>query len=157
VSAVLTVCLLVACGGSSPSAPAAGEAQLEHASWELVIAERSAAGITTPLPRDAHLDEIARRFSRAMRDQGFFSHTTPAGETLVARLEAEGYAFSGAGENIARVSNVPDPAAYAHRILMESPGHRGNLLDAGFDRIGVGASTRGRTVWITQIYVRSGR
>ena len=150
--------LLVACGSSSSAtSPAPGQAELENGSYQLVNAERVAAGVSPELDRDPVLDEIARHFSRSMRDEGFFAHVTPSGQTLGARLAAKGYSFIAAGENIARVANVPDPAAYAHLLLMENPGHRQNILGSKFQRVGVGVAIEGTTVWITQIYVRRTR
>lgn len=151
----LGFCLLIGCSGSSSTtSPAAGQAELEHGSYQLVNAERTEAGVSPRLTRDAALDDIARQFSQSMRDEGFFSHVTPTGKTLRSRLAKEGYSFLVAGENIARVTNSPDPAAYAHSLLMDNPGHRGNILGPKFQRLGVGVAIDGQTVWITQIYVR---
>lgn len=152
----LVLCFLVACGGSGPTSPAVGPADFESASFDLVNAERSSEGLST-LARDATLDELARRFSRSMRDEGFFSHESPSGETLVDRLRAAGYPFGVAAENIAQVTNTLDPAAEAHRILMESRGHRNNILGERYERMGVGVAVRDRTVWFTQIYAGRSR
>ena len=59
-----------------------------------------------------------------------------------------------AGENIARVTNAPDPASHAHSLLMKNPGHRGNILGESYRRLGVGVAVEGRTVWITQLFVQ---
>lgn len=152
-------CLLVAGGGggSNPVAPDQGRAQLEQGSYQLVNAERTANDVSPQLEREEILDEIARLHSEAMRDHGFFSHTDPEGRSVRERLEAKGYFFTAAGENIAKVENASDPAGYAHRLLMGNPGHRDNILGELYQEMGVGVAIEGRTVWITQIYVRRTR
>ena len=153
----LLVSLLVACSsGSGVTAPEEGRAELEYSSFTLINAERVASEVSPELERRATLDEIARRHSERMRDEGFFSHTTPEGQSLRDRLVAEGYSFTAAGENIAQVTNAPDPASHAHRLLMGNRAHRNNILGDGYREVGVGVAIEGRTVWITQIYVRSG-
>ncbi len=156
----VVLCLLVACGGggsSSPTSADQGRAELEQGSFQLVNAERTAANVSPRLIREDILDEIARLHSELMRDQGFFSHTDPQGRTVRSRLEAKGYFFTAAGENIAKVENVVDPAGYAHQLLMGNPGHRRNILGEIYQEMGVGVAIEGRTVWITQIYVRRTR
>ncbi len=151
--------LLIACGGgaSSPASPDRGRAELEQGSFQLVNAERDAAGVSPRLVRKEILDRIARLHSERMRDRGFFSHTDPEGRTVRTRLEAEGYFFTAAGENIARVENAGDPVGHAHELLMENPGHRDNILGEVYQEMGVGVAIEGRTVWLTQIYVRRTR
>jgi uncharacterized protein YkwD len=141
-------------GGSSPTSPSSnnGLAQIEHASYRLVNVERDAAHVDPTLGGDPELSAIARAYSEEMRDQGFFSHTSPAGRTLAQRLVEAGYRFTYAGENLARVSGAGDPASYAHTLLMDNPSHRGNILGTQFAKLGVGVAFEGRTVWITQIY-----
>lgn len=140
-------------GGSGPTSPGANLAQIENDSFQLVNEERVVNAISPRLGGDSELASIARGHSERMRDEGFFSHTSPSGETLGQRLKRNGYSFSFVGENLARVTNVGDPAGFAHSLLMQNPAHRGNILSTRFTRLGVGVAFDRSTVWITQIYV----
>ena len=89
-----------------------------------------------------------------MRDLGYFSHVDPQGMDVADRLHAASIRFSAAAENLIRVQNATNPAAYAHQQFMASPDHRANILDPRFRRIGIGAARRGDTWWITENFVK---
>jgi uncharacterized protein YkwD len=149
--------LLAACGGSSgsPTDPGgASVAQVEAQSFALVNQARQAEGVQPQLVHDPRLDEVARAYSEAMRDRGFFSHVDPEGHDFVFRLQQGGIGFRAAGENLARVMNASDPAAFAHQLFLENPAHRANILDPRLTDAGVGVAREGRTYWITQLYIR---
>jgi len=151
------VLFFAACGGSggSPTDPGgASVAQVEAQSFALVNQARQAEGVQPQLVHDARLDEVARAYSEAMRDRGFFSHIDPEGHDFVFRLQQGGIGFRAAGENLARVMNASDPAAFAHQLFLENPEHRGNILDPRLTDAGVGVAREGRTYWITQLYIR---
>lgn len=154
-SLLVLALLAAACGGgSSPTSPGGQSlAELENNSFLLVNMERSDESVP-PTRSDPDLSAIARQHSVQMRDEGFFSHTSPDGQGLLDRLQEAGYPFSFAGENLAKVSNSGNPVLYAHTLLMQNPDHRHNILDERFKVLGVGIATRGDTVWITQIFVR---
>ena len=71
-----------------------------------------------------------------------------------ARLRAAGIPFSAAGENLAKITSVPNPAGFAHQQFMDSPGHRDVILDSRFRLAGVGVARSGDTYWLTQIYIQ---
>lgn len=119
----------------------------------LMNAGRRRAGLAE-LVLDPVLGEVARRHSRDMRDRDFFDHADPAGRTMRERLRAAGVPYREAAENVAHVYDVPDPAAYMHRILMESPPHRRNLLHPRVTRVGIGVARRGTAYWLTEVFVR---
>jgi uncharacterized protein YkwD len=52
------------------------------------------------------------------------------------------------GENIAQGTNVS--VAKLHDALMNSTGHRENILSTTFTRIGIGVFRQGNALWITQ-------
>lgn len=141
-------------GGGGPTAPQPlPTAQVEAGSFGLINAARGVAGVA-PVVLDPALSAIARAHSAAMRDLGFFDHVDPQGHSFADRLRAAGQPYSSAGENLARVSNAPDPAAFAHQRLLESGEHRSTMLNPIYDRVGVGVARSGDTYWITQLYVR---
>ena len=89
-----------------------------------------------PLSIDVRLQCAARKHSRAMGDDGFFAHDDPnTGTSPFDRIEAEGYAFSAAGENIA--AGYASPADVVQGWL-DSDGHCANLMGGAYTHIGVG-------------------
>jgi uncharacterized protein YkwD len=54
------------------------------------------------------------------------------------------------GENVARARSLPS----AHRALWDSPAHRGNLLDEGFEAVGLGVAVEPSVgVWVCELFV----
>lgn len=100
---------------------------------ELVNKERVKAGLGT-LVMDDKLVAVARKHSVDMFARGYFAHENPDGLSPFDRMEAGGVKFLAAGENLAL---APD-ADKAHVGLMNSPGHRANILSADFNKVGIG-------------------
>jgi uncharacterized protein YkwD len=95
-------------------------------------AQRQANGIAA-LSLDPELTKAAN--IRAQEIATLFSHTRPDGRKCFTVLDQIGYSYWSAGENIA--------AGYGNSSAvmngwMNSPGHRSNILNAGFKRLGVG-------------------
>ncbi|WP_164001954.1 CAP domain-containing protein [Pyxidicoccus caerfyrddinensis] len=89
------------------------------------------------LAPDRVLDRVAQAYSDRMASEGFFAHVAPDGSTLTQRLPDDAR-YVRAGENLGLASG---PLA-AHFGIEHSPGHRRNLLDAGFRFMGVGVTFR---------------
>lgn len=106
---------------------------LEKQMLDLVNQERQAAGLN-PLAPDPELTEVARRHSADMFARGYFAHDTPEGITPFERMRAADVRFITAGENLALAPTLP----LAHNGLMNSPGHRANILRGTFGRVGIG-------------------
>lgn len=141
-------------GSDSPTAPAdLPTSAVEAQSFNLVNNARQNEAVDPELAQDGLLTEIARAHSEAMRDQGFFSHTSPQGQSLRDRLRTAGVAFRTAGENLAQVQGGVDPAGDAHRLLMQSASHRSNILSPKYSMLGVGVAKSGDTYWVTQVYL----
>jgi uncharacterized protein YkwD len=126
---------------------------VESQSLQLINQTRAQEGLPQLVP-DPRLAEIARAYSAAMRDRGFFSHEDPEGDDFVDRLRAGGVTFTRAAENLAMISNAGDPAGFAHQRFLQNPEHRANILDGRLTHAGVGVARRGSTYWITQLFVR---
>ena len=119
---------------------------LEQKMLELVNQERAAAGLR-PLAPDPELTEVARRHSADMFARGYFAHDTPEGLTPFDRMRAANIRFLTAGENLALAPTL----AVAHNGLMNSPGHRENILRPQFGRVGIGIMDGGlRGLMISQ-------
>ncbi|OGH18227.1 MAG: hypothetical protein A3F31_02680 [Candidatus Levybacteria bacterium RIFCSPHIGHO2_12_FULL_38_12] len=108
----------------------------EKQMFELVNKERTSAGLL-PLLFDEELSEVGLEHSKDMFERGYFSHHTPEGAGPVDRMV--GISFSVAGENLALAPSVD----LAMQGLMNSPGHRANILSEKFHKIGIGAVDAG--------------
>lgn len=106
---------------------------LEAQMLEMVNRERVANGLK-PLAPDPELTEVARRHSADMLTRGYFAHNTPEGKSPFDRMRESGVQFLTAGENLALAPTV----SIAHTGLMNSPGHRANILRPQFGRLGIG-------------------
>ncbi|HET7112395.1 MAG TPA: CAP domain-containing protein, partial [Pyrinomonadaceae bacterium] len=106
---------------------------LEKQMLDLVNAERVANGLQ-PLAPDPELTEVARRHSADMFARGYFAHDTPEGRTPFDRMHESNIRFLTAGENLALAPTL----SIAHTGLMNSPGHRRNILRPQFGRVGIG-------------------
>lgn len=99
----------------------------------LVNEERAKAGLPA-LKVDMKLTELARKKSQDMVDKNYFSHTSPTYGSPFDMMKAAGVTYKYAGENLAGASKVET----AHVNLMNSPGHRANILNTNYDHIGIG-------------------
>jgi len=106
---------------------------LEKRMLDLVNQERAAAGLR-PLAADPEMTEVARRHSADMFARGYFAHDTPEGLTPFDRMRQSDVEFLTAGENLALAPTLQ----VAHTGLMNSPGHRANILRPQFGRVGIG-------------------
>lgn len=84
---------------------------------------------------DENLNAIATRFAGDMRMRNYFSHRSPDGATMVTRLRDGGAVYRAAGENIAKGQKSPRAVMTA---WMNSPGHRANIMNGRYHRIGIG-------------------
>lgn len=100
----------------------------------LVNKQREKAGIGV-LVMDEKLKEVARNHCRDMFAKGYFSHYTREGLSAFDRMEKAGILYREAGENLALSPN----ADLAMQGLMESPGHKANILALTFGKVGIGA------------------
>ena len=87
--------------------------------------------------------------TRAKEIVNFFSHTRPNGSSCFTVLSENGISYNGAGENIAYGQSSPDEVMTA---WMNSAGHRANILNASFTRLGVGVYESGGTLYWTQLF-----
>jgi len=109
------------------------DAASEQRMLTLVNAERTKRGLR-PLVLSSSLTGVARAYARDMFERGYFSHVSPEGLTPPDRLDRAGIPYGVMGENLALAPDV----LIAHDGLMNSPGHRANILGASFRRVGIG-------------------
>lgn len=141
--------------------------ELEREMLELINQERRAAGLSD-LQLEQRLNESSEDHSQWMLAQDIFSHTGAGGSSSNARMVAASFDFSGSwrsGENIG-MQSIRGAAGYSddvediHDRLMNSAGHRANILNTNYDYIGIGIEIgdyKGYTVvMITQNFASTG-
>jgi uncharacterized protein YkwD len=113
-------------------------AELEAKMLELVNEERAKAGLK-PVKADPELTVVARAHSNDMFKRGYFAHVNPDGKDPFDRMKESNVHFRAAGENLALAQTLE----IAHTNLMNSPGHRANILNPSFGRLGIGVMDGG--------------
>jgi uncharacterized protein YkwD len=116
----------------------------ERRMLELLNETRKAAGVG-PLAADAQLRRVAAGHTQDMIDHAFFGHVSPSQGTPQDRLKRSGLLVSQFGENIASASTPEE----AHSGLMESPGHRANMISAAFTHVGIAAGKNASGLVVT--------
>ncbi|MGE5530336.1 MAG: CAP domain-containing protein [Patescibacteria group bacterium] len=106
--------------------------------YQQVNAERAKVGLAA-LQIDYRLVQTARAKSQDMIRHNYFSHQSPTLGSPFDQMRAAGITYRMAGENIAGNSS----AAGAMQAWMNSPGHRANILNAGYTHIGIGVAVGG--------------
>ncbi|WP_462413352.1 CAP domain-containing protein [Neobacillus sp. Marseille-QA0830] len=86
---------------------------------------------------DQHVRDTARKHSNDMAVNNYFSHTNLKGQSPFDRMKEDEIIYYLAGENLAygQLSSI-----FAHEGLMNSLGHRENILRDGFEYLGVGVA-----------------
>ena len=101
---------------------------------ELVNVERSKKGLK-PLSVDWQLSRVARIKSQDMKDKGYFSHESPTYGSPFNMMKSFGISYRFAAENIAKGQKTPEAVVSS---WMNSSGHRANILNSNYSKIGVG-------------------
>lgn len=114
------------------------DADAETQMLTLVNRARAENGLE-PVEVDPTIRDVARAYSTTMFQQGYFAHVDQNGATPFDRMRAGGATFRAAGENLALAPTVQ----IAHDGLMNSPGHRANILNPRYRRIGIGVADGG--------------
>lgn len=105
----------------------------ENEMLKLVNQERTSHGLSS-MEMDGSLRQLARNHAKDMFSRGYFSHYTPEGLSPFDRMKDADIAYIYAGENLALAPDVEK----AEAGLMDSPGHRENILNPNFNKIGIG-------------------
>ena len=100
-----------------------------------------------PLAADACLARHARRQAERMAAAGRLSHTPDLGRV------ARACGLRAWGENVARTLSTDDGRGVVG-LWMDSPGHRRNLLDGTYRRVGHAAVRKGGGWWVVQLLGR---
>lgn len=123
----------------TPAPVPAGLTAEEQEMFNLVNQERVKAGVA-PLKIDMRLVESARIKSQDMIDKNYFDHTSPTwGQFYVIIRQKVNSDYGYLGENLAGAPSV----SKAHNSLMNSTGHRQNILNPNYKYIGIGIKKGG--------------
>ncbi|WP_406687003.1 CAP domain-containing protein [Rossellomorea vietnamensis] len=108
----------------------------EYQLFDLTNATRVEKGLNV-LSWDSLVRDTARKHSLDMAEQDYFSHTNLEGQSPFDRMEEDQVAFRTAGENLAygQLSSI-----FAHEGLMNSKGHRENILQPHYEHLGIGVA-----------------
>lgn len=117
-----------------PAPDVAGLSADEQQMLNLINEERAKAGVA-PLQADMRLVQSARKKSQDMIDNNYFSHTSPTLGSFAELIRSTtGGDYGYIGENLAGAPSVE----IAHKNLMNSEGHRKNILNPNYTHIGIG-------------------
>ena len=130
--------LLAATPNPAGAAASSDEAQLASELVSFANRERAARGLPA-LAVDSYANGVAQEWSEHQRASGSLAHRPD----LASRYGA----YPAAGQN---VGTTTSSAGSLHREFMASSAHRRNMLQPGFDAVGVGvACTRDGRMWVT--------
>lgn len=138
---------------SKPETPDNNTPETENQSYlnqvlKLVNAERAKAGLAA-LTVDKNAQAAAQ--VRALEIETSFSHTRPNGSSFSTALKEQNVSYRTAGENIAWGQRSPEAVMEA---WMNSAGHRANIMNANYTKIGIGyhQNARGVNYW-SQLFI----
>ncbi len=126
----------------------AGVLEYENQVIRLVNEIRVKNGLSA-LTADWELSRVARFKSQDMKDNNYFSHTSPVYGSPFQMIKNFGISYRAAAENIAKGQATPEAVVNA---WMNSSGHRANILNGSYNKIGVGYVADGK-YW-TQMFIK---
>lgn len=98
---------------------------------------------------------VARKHSRDMARKDYFEHENVLGQTPFDRLEQARVTDVIAGENLAKIRGYDIPVQRAQIGLMNSPGHRANILNEGYNCVGIGIiKSQNESFYFTQNFAK---
>jgi uncharacterized protein YkwD len=140
-SGAVAVLILVLAGLLVPPAPTAAhaEAGLESQFVAALNSARASQGLPA-LAIAGELTSVARAHSRVMADADHLHHNPDLGSAVSGWRKI--------GENVGRGPSVSS----IHGALMNSPGHRRNILDPDWTQLGMGVVVEDGQLWVTQVF-----
>jgi uncharacterized protein YkwD len=117
-----------------------------------IVAATNIARATKGLPAltlNAALTAAAQKKANDMVAHGYFAHSSPTGVTPWSFIDAAGYEYIEAGENLGSGFKTADGLM---KGWMNSPTHKANIMGTQYEEIGVAsvkAVRNGKSVWYT--------
>ena len=116
---------------------------------DLINRERAKVRLQ-PVRSNQPLTDAARKHSVLMAQHKKLSHQFPGEPALDVRLASENVRSDRESENVALAQDPPT----AHQALLDSPAHRGAILDPRSDSVGVGVVRSGNYLYVTEDFAR---
>ncbi len=113
----------------------------------LVNKARNENGLSS-LTLNSSLSNVAQKKAEDMKNNNYFSHTSPTYGSPFDMIKSFGINYKTAGENIAMGQKTAEAVFNA---WMNSSGHRANILNKNFTQMGIGY-TSGNTYW-SQMFI----
>lgn len=125
--------------------------QEEKTLVELINEERINRNLNS-LQMDENLCKVAKLKAEDMKQNNYFSHISPTYGSPFDMMKKFGINYNMAGENIALNSNV----IKAHYSLMNSEGHRANILNPYYNKVGVGIvkNKEGNGIIVVEMFIK---
>lgn len=111
---------------------------------DLVNNERTKYGLSA-VTLNTSLNNVAQVKAEDMKNNNYFSHTSPTYGSPFEMMKSFGISYRTAGENIAKGQNSPQQVVNA---WMNSEGHRKNILNSAFTQMGLGFSGQDSKYWV---------
>ncbi len=124
------------------------QSPMEKQLFDLVNHEREKAGLSKLEWSDLAAN-AARQHARMLAEKNELSHQFTGEPSLPERLGATGVRFTSAAENVARTEHIED----VHLALMNSPGHRANILSPKYNSAGIGVVEEKGRIFVTQDFI----
>ncbi|MFC1749370.1 CAP domain-containing protein [Pseudomonadota bacterium] len=108
-----------------------------------------------PVRMQEDLREVARAHSEDMAKKDYFDHVNLSAQSPADRLKMSGVTDVISGENLAKIGGHPNPTQFAETGLMNSPGHRANILNKTYNTVGIGViESRDKIYYFTQNFAK---
>ena len=119
--------------------------------YDLINSTREKHGLNKLSYDKENAHNSAKMHAYDMMVNNYFAHDNLKGETPFDRMDMCGVEYTLGGENLAGGQFSP---IYAHEALMNSEGHRKNILNAYYNSIGIGIEFGGEldTYYVENFY-----
>jgi uncharacterized protein YkwD len=131
--------------GTVSPAPGNFDSAAETQLFGLINQARNEHGLP-PLTVDSRLTQAARKHTSLMVQHSQLSHQFEDEPPVQIRFSNENLPSDHEGENL----DLNQDIGSAHKALMESPPHRRNILDPGFNVVGIGVLHSGENIYVTE-------
>lgn len=122
-------------------------ANIHNEILRLVNIERNKSNLK-PVIICTELSKVAELKSKDMAISNYFDHTSPTYGSPFNMMDQFGITYKAAAENIAKGYKTPESVV---KGWMDSPGHRANILNANYGKMGIGLYTADVSYW-TQMF-----
>jgi len=119
---------------------------MEWRMLKLLNKDRKRHGLK-PVRMQDDLRDVARKHSSDMAKKDYFDHVNLKSQSPSDRLKGARVSDVISGENLAKVGGYGNPTQFAEKGLMNSPGHRANILNGLYNAVGIGVVRNPRKVY----------